>query len=198
MRTGIGFAPEERKAQGLWRSWSLARNVSVADLARFRVGPFVDRGRERKAAAEHLGARPRPRDVTRLVAELSGGNQQKVVLARWLLRDCKVLLLDEPTRGVDVGAKAEIYRVIRGLAEAGLAIVVVSSELDELLGLCDRILVLRDGRLVADLDGTVGHRGRAADPRRPRRPHARCRRPRPATRGSRFMSEPGRSASLHQ
>ena len=87
------------------------------------------------------------------MTELSGGNQQKVVLARWLLRDCRVLLLDEPTRGVDVGAKAEIYRLVHALAGGGLAVVMVSSELAELAGLCDRILVVADGRPTALVDG---------------------------------------------
>jgi ribose transport system ATP-binding protein len=87
------------------------------------------------------------------VRELSGGNQQKVVLARWLLRQCKVLLLDEPTRGVDVGAKAEIYKVITDLAREGLGVVVVSSELSELAGLCTRVLVMREGALVAEVAG---------------------------------------------
>jgi ribose transport system ATP-binding protein len=156
VRTGVGLAPEERKSDGIWKSWDLAKNVTVADLARFRRGPFVDRSLERAAAAKQLDALDtRPRDVTRLITELSGGNQQKVVLARWLLRKCEVLLLDEPTRGVDVGAKADIYKVIRDLAAAGLAIVIVSSELNELIGLCDRILVMRDGWLVAELDATT-------------------------------------------
>jgi ribose transport system ATP-binding protein len=82
------------------------------------------------------------------VRTLSGGNQQKVVLARWLLRDCRVLLLDEPTRGVDVGARSEIYALIRSLAARGLAVVVVSSEMEEVLGLADRVLVVREGRIV--------------------------------------------------
>jgi ribose transport system ATP-binding protein len=152
VRTGVGLAPEERKSDGIWKSWDLAKNVTVADLARFRTGPFVDRNKERAAATVQLDALDtRPRDVTRLITELSGGNQQKVVLARWLLRKCEVLLLDEPTRGVDVGAKADIYRVIRDLAAAGLALVIVSSELNEVIGLCDRILVMRDGTLVTEL-----------------------------------------------
>jgi ribose transport system ATP-binding protein len=86
--------------------------------------------------------------VTRPVRTLSGGNQQKVVLARWLLRECRVLLLDEPTRGVDVGARSEIYALIRSLAAQGLAVVVVSSEVEEVLGLVDRVLVIREGRIV--------------------------------------------------
>ena len=107
-----------------------------------------------------------PDDPDRIARELSGGNQQKVVLARWLLRECRVLLLDEPTRGVDVGAKAEIYRLIAELAATGSAVVVVSSELEELVGLCTRILVMREGEIVAEVDGETSDRGRAAEPRR--------------------------------
>ena len=152
VKAGVGFAPEERKSQGLWAGWSLTRNVSVAALGRFRRGPLLDRKAERAAAQTHLRSlATTPDDPDRFVSELSGGNQQKVVLARWLLRDCKVLLLDEPTRGVDVGAKAEIYRVIRTLADGGLALLLVSSELNELVGLCDRVLVVREGRVVAEL-----------------------------------------------
>ena len=90
----------------------------------------------------------RPAGVNRPVRNLSGGNQQKVVLARWLLRDCRVLLLDEPTRGVDVGARSEIYALIRSLSERGVAVVVVSSEMEEVLGLSDRVLVIREGLVV--------------------------------------------------
>jgi len=154
VRAGVGFTPEERKSQGLWPGWSLTRNVSVAALGRFRRAFLLDRRSERDDARTHLRSlATTPDDPDRLVAELSGGNQQKVVLARWLLRDCKVLLLDAPTRGVDVGAKAEIYRVIRTLADGGLALLLVSSELNELVGLCDRVLVVREGRVVAELAG---------------------------------------------
>jgi ribose transport system ATP-binding protein len=156
LRAGVGLAPEERKSQGLWPFWDLARNVTVADLGRFRRRALLDRRAEREAAARHLrDLHTTPSDPRRLLGELSGGNQQKVVLARWLLRQCKVLLLDEPTRGIDVGAKAEIYRVIRSLADAGLALVLVSSELAELVALCDRILVLAEGRQTALLDTPV-------------------------------------------
>jgi ribose transport system ATP-binding protein len=92
--------------------------------------------------------------VSRAVRTLSGGNQQKVVLARWLLRDCRVLLLDEPTRGVDVGARSEIYSLIRRLADSGVAVVVVSSEVEEVLGLADRVLVVREGVVVHDAAAT--------------------------------------------
>ena len=152
-RAGVGLAPEERKTQGLWPGWDLVRNVSVADLRRFRRRGLLDRKSERSEALVHLRSlQTSPDDPDRLVDELSGGNQQKVVLARWLLRHCRVLLLDEPTRGVDVGAKTEIYRVVHTLAAGGLAVVLVSSELAELVGLCDRILVMADGRPTATLD----------------------------------------------
>ena len=152
IRAGVGLAPEERKSQGLWPGWDLVRNVSIADLRRFRRHVLLDRRAERRAVADRLAdLRTVPADPDRLVTELSGGNQQKVVLARWLLRQCRVLLLDEPTRGIDVSAKAEIYRAVRSLADAGIAVVLVSSELAELAGLCDRVVVMADGRVTATL-----------------------------------------------
>ena len=151
---GLGMAPEERKSQALLLDWDLVKNVSLADLRRFRRAGAIDRGAERKAAVKHLNELDtQPRRPEQIVRLLSGGNQQKVVLARWLLRSCKVLFLDEPTRGVDVGAKAEIYRVIAELAQAGLGVVMVSSELSELVGFCTRILVMRDGEIVGELAG---------------------------------------------
>jgi ribose transport system ATP-binding protein len=155
-RAGVGLAPEERKTQGLWPGWDLVRNVSVADLRRFRRRGLIDRRAERREAVHHLRElQTVPADPDRLVGQLSGGNQQKVVLARWLLRHCRVLLLDEPTRGVDVGAKAEIYRVVHTLAAGGLAVVLVSSELAELIGLCDRIVVLAEGHQTAIVDAAT-------------------------------------------
>jgi ribose transport system ATP-binding protein len=150
---GLGLAPEDRKSQGLLLEWSLTKNVSLADLGRFMRGLLNVRA-ERAAAQEQLRAlNTVPDDADRIVRELSGGNQQKVVLARWLLRHCKVLLLDEPTRGVDVPTKAELYRVICDLANSGLGVLVVSSELEELAGICTRVLVMREGELVAEVDG---------------------------------------------
>jgi ribose transport system ATP-binding protein len=150
---GLGLAPEDRKSQGLLLEWSLTKNVSLADLGRF-VHPLLNVRAERAAAGEQLRElNTVPDDPDRIVRELSGGNQQKVVLARWLLRECRVLLLDEPTRGVDVPTKAELYRVIAGLAAAGLGVVMVSSELEELAGICTRVLVMREGELVAEVPG---------------------------------------------
>jgi ribose transport system ATP-binding protein len=118
-------------------------------MQRFASGGFLN-GHAEKTAAEELtkALDVRPPGVEHPVRNLSGGNQQKVVLARWLLRDCRVLLLDEPTRGVDVGARSEIYALIRKLAANGVAIVLVSSEVEEVLGLADRVVVMREGRAV--------------------------------------------------
>ncbi|MGY1728013.1 sugar ABC transporter ATP-binding protein [Geodermatophilus sp. SYSU D01062] len=148
---GVGLAPEERKSQALLLGESVARNISISSLARFARGGFLSGAAEREAAREQVTAlEVRPADVTREVRTLSGGNQQKVVLARWLLRDCRVLLLDEPTRGVDVGARSEIYALVRDLADRGVAVVVVSSEIPEVLGLADRVLVVAEGRVLAE------------------------------------------------
>jgi ribose transport system ATP-binding protein len=150
---GIGLAPEERKAQALLMLESVTRNVSVSTISRFSRAGWIDRGAESRAAREatrELSLRPDNPDTP--VRTLSGGNQQKAVLARWLLRGCRVLLLDEPTRGVDVGARAELYAVIRRLADEGLAVLLVSSEVPEVLGLADRVLVLREGRVVHTAD----------------------------------------------
>jgi ribose transport system ATP-binding protein len=151
---GLGLAPEDRKSQGLLLGWSLAKNVSLADLGRFTTAGWISLRAERNATGDKLRElNTVPGNPDRITRELSGGNQQKVVLARWLLRECRVLLLDEPTRGVDVGAKAEIYRLISELSATGIGIVVVSSEMEELMGLSTRILIMREGELVAEVDG---------------------------------------------
>ena len=151
---GVALAPEERKSQGLWLGWSQVSNVTISHLRHLGRGPFTDAAAEHRAATAQLRALDvRPDDPRRLASDLSGGNQQKLVLARWLLHSSQVLLLDEPTRGVDVGAKADVYRVIAELAARGLAIVMVSSELAELVGFCDRILVMREGAVVGELSG---------------------------------------------
>ena len=156
VRAGIGLCPEERKTQGLLLDHAVYRNVTVSTLGRFsRFGMLDSRAERRRASEVTTSLDVRPAGVDRLVRLLSGGNQQKVVLARWLLRECQVLLLDEPTRGVDVGARTEIYALVRTLAESGVAVVVVSSEVEEVLGLADRVLVIREGRVV--------HEGPAAE-----------------------------------
>ena len=150
---GVGLAPEERKSQALWLAWSQIRNADISDMRRVGRAGFTSAKVEREKLEKPLESLSvYPKNPMKLVSELSGGNQQKVVLARWLFHDCKVLLLDEPTRGVDVGARADVYRVINELAQSGIAIVVVSSELAELVGFCDRTLIMREGRLVANIE----------------------------------------------
>ena len=162
VKAGMGMAPEERKSQALLLGEPIYRNMTLSTFADFARAGFTDAGRERAAAekvAEQLELRPR--DVSRPVRTLSGGNQQKVVVGRWLLGGTRLLLLDEPTRGVDVGARAELYQVIHQLAAQGVGVLLVSSEVPEVLGLADRVLVMREGRIVrqapaAELDeGTV-------------------------------------------
>jgi len=147
---GIGMVPEDRGAQAILHALPVRWNISLAVLRAFaKARWWIDDARE-AAEASRLGARldVRSHSLEQPAGELSGGNQQKVVIARWLLRDCEVLLFDEPTRGIDVAAKIAVYRVLNELAAAGKAIVLVSSELPELMALCDRIGVMSDGRLV--------------------------------------------------
>jgi ABC-type sugar transport system ATPase subunit len=149
---GIGLVPEDRKRQGLVQSESGLRNTSLTILDQLSRFSWIDRAREREVAQQYFDRlRVRAPSVDVIVAGLSGGNQQKIVLARWLAARSKILILDEPTRGVDVGAKAEIHALIGELAEQGAAILLISSELPELLNLSDRILVLRAGRIVGEL-----------------------------------------------
>jgi ribose transport system ATP-binding protein len=165
VRAGLGLAPEERKSQALILEDKIFRNVTLATFARYATGGLTRASSERAAAAriaDQLALQPR--GVTRPVKTLSGGNQQKVVLGRWLLdpssgsealagrqgSGTRLLLLDEPTRGVDVGARADLYRVIRRLAENGLGVLMVSSEVPEVLGLADRVLIMREGRVLRE------------------------------------------------
>jgi ribose transport system ATP-binding protein len=150
---GIGFVTEDRKTQGLVLGLSLRENVTLVHLEKYARGGVVNRKAEDAAVKELMDElQIRARDAELEVAALSGGNQQKVVFAKWLAKPPKVLLLDEPTRGVDVGGKAEIYHTINRLAAAGTAIVMVSSELPEVLAMSDRILVMREGRQAAIFD----------------------------------------------
>ncbi|WTW99288.1 sugar ABC transporter ATP-binding protein [Streptomycetaceae bacterium NBC_01309] len=149
VRRGMGLAPEERKSQGLLMLDTVGRNITIASLSRYARFGWFDRGREIEDARRQAEALDiRPPDPYRPIRTLSGGNQQKAVLARWLLHGCRLLLLDEPTRGVDIGARNELYTQMRALADSGIAIVLVSSEIPEVLGLSDRVLVIRDGRII--------------------------------------------------
>ena len=151
---GVVLVPEERKAEGLVLRLPVRENTTLADLGSVASHGFIDRARERSAFAaeqERLGIRASGPD--QVTAELSGGNQQKVVLAKWLRTRPKVLLLDEPTRGIDVGAKSEIYGLVRALAEDGMAVVFASSDLPEVVGLSHRVLVCRAGAVAGELSG---------------------------------------------
>jgi ABC-type sugar transport system ATPase subunit len=149
---GLGFVPEDRKRQGLVLSASGLHNTSLPILDRLSRFRWIMRGRERTVADDYFRRlRVRAPSVDATVAGLSGGNQQKIVLAKWLAANSRILILDEPTRGVDVGAKAEIHTLIGELAGKGTAILVISSELPEVISLSDRIIVLRNGRIAGEL-----------------------------------------------
>ena len=149
---GIGLIPEDRKRQGVLLNQSVTFNTVFAALARVSPGLLANARAEREAASrlcdQLLIKTP---SLGQLVGRLSGGNQQKVVLAKWLLTESRVLIFDEPTRGIDVGAKQEIYALMRRLSDRGAAIIMISSEMPELLGMSDRILVLAQGRIAGEL-----------------------------------------------
>jgi len=152
MRRGIGLVPEDRKVQGLVLGMTAAENLTLASVGDLGRSGFIDREAERRVVERYFHALSvRPADPYRIVGTFSGGNQQKVVLARWLARECRILIVDEPTRGIDVAAKAEIHALIDRLASRGTAVLLVSSEMPELINLSTRILVLRGGRVCGEL-----------------------------------------------
>ena len=149
---GLAFVPEDRAAAGIFRTLSVEENISAAVPAKIAPGGIIRRSVERALASDsERRLRIRLASLRQPIGELSGGNQQKAILARWLLTDPQVLILDEPTRGIDIGVKAEFYDMIGDLAASGRAILMISSELPELLALCDRVLVMAEGRLTADI-----------------------------------------------
>ena len=152
VRLGIGLVPEDRKQQALFLRLAIRENISLPVLTRLGTPAFPSRAKERSLVADYIKSlRIRTPSMEQRVEALSGGNQQKVVIARWLATNPKVLILDEPTRGIDVGAKAEVHALIARLAEQGVAIIMVSSELPEILGMSHRVLVMRQGRIVANI-----------------------------------------------
>jgi ribose transport system ATP-binding protein len=145
--------PEDRKDQALFLTHTVEDNIAVSSLGNHVSAGVLKRSQIRRAVKAQMERLKLRQSALRLPASaLSGGNQQKAVLARWLMRESDVLILDEPTRGVDIGAKSEIYEVINQLARAGKAILVISSDLPEAIGISDRILVMRSGQIVADLN----------------------------------------------
>jgi ribose transport system ATP-binding protein len=151
---GVALLPEDRKGQGLILSAAIRENASYPCLARFARAGVIDRSAERSSVAEWTESLAiKAPSLERPVSQLSGGNQQKVVVARWMLAHARVLLFDEPTRGIDVGAKAEIYALMRQVAAKGAAILMISSDLPEAIGMADRLIVMRGGRVAGVLTG---------------------------------------------
>ncbi len=154
LRAGIAYVPEDRHQNGLVLDFPIASNVTLPIMPRLFPRLLVRRETEREVARTFTDElRVRMTSVEQPVAALSGGNQQKVVLAKWLATKPRVLILDEPTRGIDIGAKVEVHRIISDLAESGLAIILISSDLPEVLAMSDRIVVLHEGRITAE----IGH-----------------------------------------
>jgi rhamnose transport system ATP-binding protein len=152
MAAGVAYLPEDRHLEGLILDFSIAQNVTLPILPRLFPDLFVRESRERTVSdryANRLDVRMTGVDQT--ASALSGGNQQKVVLAKWLATEPRILVLDEPTRGIDIGAKVEVHRIISELAASGLGIILISSDLPEVLAMSDRIVVLHEGRITAEI-----------------------------------------------
>ena len=181
VRRGVGFVPEERASQGLFMPLTVRDNVGLPALDRISRGKLLFGRRETEYVAQALASLRLRGTQDDPVSSLSGGNQQKVLLARWIGLRPEVMILDEPTRGIDVGARADIYRIIDGLTSNGIAVLLISSDIQELLLLSDRIVVMREGRLVAEFTGgemteEARRRGGARRGRQARRPDDRRRR----------------------
>lgn len=155
VRQGFGFLPEDRKNEGLVLDQSIRMNLTLASLHKY-TGPFglIHRSKERQVVRETLQSiGTKYSSIEDDASSLSGGNQQKLVLGKWILADCDCIVFDEPTRGVDIGAKTEIYRMINELAARGVAVILISSEMTEVIGMCDRVLVMRRGALAGEVSG---------------------------------------------
>jgi ribose transport system ATP-binding protein len=156
---GIGFVPSERKIEGLVASFSVAENMTLAALPRFVSGGVIRFARENKVARDWVAQlKIKTPSTATMVGSLSGGNQQKVVLAKWRVAGVRVVILDHPTRGIDVGAKEDVYELIRDMTAEGLAIILLGDTLDEVIGMSSRILVMRDGEIVAAFDAAPGEK----------------------------------------
>ncbi len=153
VRLGLGLVPDERRILGLVATASVKKNITLPSLREFRRGIFIDRRAEEGAVKKLVNLlKIDCYSPEQIVQSMSGGNQQKVVFAKWLLSKADVLLLDEPTRGIDVGAKAEIYKIINQLSKEGKTVILVSPELEELIGLCHRVYVMFEGKIIAEVD----------------------------------------------
>ena len=154
IKNGIVYITENRKDEGLFLEMSAQSNISVVVLKQTLKGLALDKEKERDIARKHVRElKIKVADLDYKVATLSGGNQQKIMIGKWLASSPRLIIMDEPTRGIDVGAKFEIHRMIRGLVESGLGVIVITSDLPEAIGLCDRILVMHEGALSGEVDG---------------------------------------------
>lgn len=152
IKLGVGLLTEDRKNQGLVLGMSVRENATLANLGALMFGPFIRQGEERRVTdAYKSDLAIKTPTIEQTVGNLSGGNQQKVVLAKWLFTKSRVLIFDEPTRGIDVGAKVEIYKIMNELVRQGVGVLMISSELPEVIGMCDRVLVMHEGRLSGEL-----------------------------------------------
>lgn len=155
IKEGIGLCPEDRKEQGLVLRRSIRNNLTIPILNKISKRGIIDRKKERQLSKGAVDTyQIKTPSIEKIAMELSGGNQQKIILGRWMLADLKVLILDEPTKGIDVGAKAEIYQMVCDLAREGLGVIFISSELQEVINICDKVIVMRDGVVTGRLDRT--------------------------------------------
>ena len=156
IKAGIGLVPEDRKKEGIIKERAVKMNMALPSMHRFTSAGLMNQARLDREALKVMGdLKLRPLDIEKTIGTLSGGNQQKVIIGRWVAADANVFLFDEPTRGIDIGAKSEIYHLIEKLAQAGKAIVVVSSEMTEIMRISDRVLVMREGRITKELTGSA-------------------------------------------
>ncbi len=154
IRAGLAYLTEDRKLDGLFLNESIQRNISSARLDAITRGILLGRGKEAEIARRYVDSvRIKVASIKQLCSTLSGGNQQKVLLAKWLLTEPKVFIIDEPTRGIDVGVKLEVYKILRSLAEQGVGVIVITSDLPEAIGICDRVLVMRTGAFSGEMEG---------------------------------------------
>ena len=153
VKAGIGYLSEDRKRYGLIVDKSITENTVLASIENFMKGIFIDNKKSKEVAEKHVDElKTKTPNVEQIIKKLSGGNQQKVVIAKWLVRNSDILIFDEPTRGIDVGAKSEIYTLMEELSKQGKSIIMISSELPEILRLSDRIIVMCEGRITGELD----------------------------------------------
>ena len=153
VKCGIGYLSEDRKRYGIVVGKSVAENTTMATMGEFMKGIFINKKKEREIAQQYVESlKTKTPNVDQLVVNLSGGNQQKVVIAKWLVRNCDILIFDEPTRGIDVGAKSEIYHLMNELVAAGKSIIMISSEMTEILRMSDRIVVMCEGKKTGEID----------------------------------------------